>query len=118
GAAKPSNGESSILELVARVAQRPLAEVRREARLDALGFDSLMITELAVALEEAGVSLPDASELNDLETVGELEAFCRQRRRAERRVAPIERSAAKNGETSDEIAVPAPLVQVGRGVLE
>jgi long-chain acyl-CoA synthetase len=116
--AAKGDGEGGILELVARVAQRPLAEVRREARLDSLGFDSLMITELAVALEEAGISLPDASELGNLETVAELEAFCRQRRRAQRRVAPAESSVPRNGETSGEIAVPAPLVQVGRGVLE
>src|SRR5262249_21372606 len=52
---------------------KPPSEVRPESRLAGdLGFDSLMLTELSVALEAAGVALPDAGDLSGVETVKDL----------------------------------------------
>ena len=47
-----------LQRLVAEVIGKPAGEVRPELRLAAdLGFDSLMLTELSVALEAAGIAL-------------------------------------------------------------
>ena len=112
-----------LLSVVASVSQRPLAEVTRDKRMEELGFDSLMMTELAVALEAAGVALPDASELSSLETVGDLERFAASRRRAgiatakARRLISTDTGNTSNGET-DDVHIPAPLVSAGRRVLD
>src|SRR5262249_56716162 len=54
-----------LLRLVAEVIGKPLAEVQPDSRLAAdLGFDSLMLTELAVALEAAGVPPPPGGGLS------------------------------------------------------
>nr|WP_316627513.1 AMP-binding protein [uncultured Brevundimonas sp.] len=108
-------GASWVREVLGQVSQRPLSEVVPQARLDALGFDSLMITELAVALEAAGVPMPDSGELANLETVAEVEAFAGDRRRAAPKVAkpPV----AVRAEADDDIDVPAPLARAGRRVL-
>src|SRR5690606_24159052 len=75
---------SWVREVLASVTQRPLADVEPDRRLAELGFDSLMFTELGVALEAAGLEVPDPGELNTLETVADAEAFCgRLRRRRE-----------------------------------
>jgi long-chain acyl-CoA synthetase len=106
-----------IWSLVAEVSQKPKASVTGESRLDQLGFDSLMFNELAVALEAAGVTLPDPTELLGLETVADVEALvtrigvasAEQRRRTltRKKVEPV----------SDDIDVPQPLVRMGRRVL-
>lgn len=113
-----------LRETVAQVAQKPLAQVTPDARLSDLGFDSLMFTELGVALEAAGLPLPDPGELSGLETFADLERLARrqmsaagaQRRRDER--AP-KRPAPEPEEVvdPDEIRVPSPLVAAGRRVL-
>jgi long-chain acyl-CoA synthetase len=47
-----------VRDVIASVAQKKRAEVAADTRLETLGFDSLMFTELGVALEGAGASLP------------------------------------------------------------
>jgi len=66
-------GGTWLFDLLADVSQKKRGGITAETRLDELGFDSLMFTELAVALEAAGVNLPDASELPGLETVADVE---------------------------------------------
>jgi long-chain acyl-CoA synthetase len=121
-----------VRDVVAQVSQRPIAQVVPEARLADLGFDSLMFTELGVALEAAGVALPDASELNAIETVADLEAWAarhlataRARERAAQR-APRKLRRADPGDRErdagepsgdDDIRVPRPLVGLGRRAL-
>jgi long-chain acyl-CoA synthetase len=118
GAAPPSgtngSGADWARELVARVCQRPVSEVRPEARLEMLGFDSLMMTELAVALEEAGVELPDPSEVNDLETVADVVRFARERR-GRKLTRKLKKVVVERD--SDDIDVPSPVARVGREVL-
>ncbi len=92
-----------------------------------------MFTELGVALEAAGVTLPDAGELNAMETVADMEAWAarhiadaRARERAAerapkrlRRTEPGERNGVRHEEpgTEDDINVPRPLVRLGRRAL-
>jgi long-chain acyl-CoA synthetase len=118
-----------VREVVAQVAQKPAAQVVADVRLADLGFDSLMFTELGVALEAAGVVLPDLGELNSIETVADLQAWAASHladARARERVAaraPKRRERADGdrarGEPSgeDDIRVPRPLVGLGRRAL-
>ncbi|HSN25531.1 MAG TPA: 1-acyl-sn-glycerol-3-phosphate acyltransferase, partial [Kofleriaceae bacterium] len=91
-------------------------------RLADLGFDSLMMTELAVALEANGVELPDPQELTSLETVADVEKLVarlgakskadKPRRDRIRREKEADEKAA-----DDDIDVPRPLVSLGRRAL-
>ncbi|HEY6002127.1 MAG TPA: AMP-binding protein [Anaeromyxobacter sp.] len=112
-------GDGWLLDLVAEVSRRPRAEIGPETRLQAdLGFDSLMITELTAALEEAGVPASLADHLQGIQTVGELSrAVAGATRRAGREAEPAAaEEAGRTGE--DEIHVPAFLAKLGRKVLE
>jgi long-chain acyl-CoA synthetase len=131
--AAAGKGAAWVREVIAQVAQKPASQVVPSARLTDLGFDSLMFTELGVALEAAGVTLPDAGELNAMETVADLEAWAarhmadaRARERAAeraprrlRRTEPSERNGVRHQEpgTEDDINVPKPLVRLGRRAL-
>ncbi len=114
-----TGGTDWVREVIATVSQKKRAEVAGDTRLDSLGFDSLMFTELAVALEGAGATLPDPSELVGLETVADVEALiarlggkARNEARAKKLVGK-----AKPERADDEIDVPAPVVRAGRALL-
>jgi long-chain acyl-CoA synthetase len=126
-----AGGVGWLREVVAQVAQRPLSQVTPGARLADLGFDSLMFTELGVAIEAAGMPLPDPGELSALETVADLLALAeRQRSQAASRERQASRApksalerrrererAEREREADDDIHVPPPLVGLGRRVL-
>lgn len=113
-----------IFDLIADVAQRNRGTIASTTALAELGFDSLMFTELAAGLEAAGVELPDASELNSLVTVADVEALLarlgakakleKPRKDRLRRDKVAKETAAEYG---DDIAVPRPIVNVGRRAL-
>ena len=121
----PSGGPGAWLyDLVADVAQKKRGTVTSEARLDELGFDSLMFTELAVALEAAGVELPDPAELQGVETVADVErlvarlgAKARSDKPRRDRLAREKAAEDKKAAADDDIAVPRPLVSLGRRAL-
>src|SRR5262249_24649723 len=73
GPARPAPGNIWLHDLLADVSQKKRGTITSETRLDELGFDSLMFTELAVALEAAGVAVPDPQELQTVETVADVE---------------------------------------------
>ncbi len=107
-----------LYPLVADVSQRPVSQVISKARLAAdLGFDSLMITELAVALEQAGVAVGEL-DLTQLNTVQDL----RKAIAALGRTAPLKaREGAVKPQSpsaqSSEIPVPDLVATLGRGLL-
>jgi long-chain acyl-CoA synthetase len=104
GATGPAG--SWLHDLLADVTQRKRGTITSETRLEELGFDSLMFTELAVALEAAGVNLPDPQ-------VGARTRSEKPRRdRLAREKAAEDRKAA-----DDDIDVPRPLVALGRRAL-
>ncbi|HEX8908643.1 MAG TPA: 1-acyl-sn-glycerol-3-phosphate acyltransferase, partial [Anaeromyxobacteraceae bacterium] len=116
-AAREARGDGWVLDLVAEVSRRPRAGVTRESLLAAdLGFDSLMLTELAAALEEAGVPASVTETLHRLETVGELaRAAGAAVHRVEAEPAPPAPSAEVEGEP--DVALPQPLAALGRRLL-
>ncbi len=125
--AESSGGSSAWLyTLLADVSQKKAAAISSESRLEELGFDSLMFTELAVALEAAGVELPDPAELQGLETVADVEKLvARQGAKAKiekpkrDRLAKEKREKEKGEDAvgDDDIDVPSPLVSLGRSAL-
>lgn len=111
-----------LYDLLADVAQKKRGGITAETRLEELGFDSLMFTELAVALEAAGVNLPDPSELQGLETVADVDRLVvRQGAKARSDKPKRERKqrekAAEAKLPDEDIDVPGPLVALGRRAL-
>ncbi len=110
-----------LFDLLADVSQKKRGGVTSDTRLDALGFDSLMFTELAVALEAAGVSLPDPAELTGLETVADVERLVARQGAKARSEKPkrdrLRREKEAEAKQDDDINVPRPLVTLGRRAL-
>ncbi len=111
-----------LFDLVADVAQKKRGGVTAATTLAELGFDSLMFTELAVALEAAGVTVPDPSELNGLETVGDVATLVARQGARAKADKPKRDRLKKEREASeqvdpDDIVVPRPLVTLGRAAL-
>lgn len=107
-----------VRDVIAQVTQKGRAQVRPETKLEELGFDSLMFTELGVAVEAAGVTVPDPADLAELETVADVEAYL-----GKHGLDAARKPAARKGRGNDargddgEINVSEPLVRVGRRVL-
>jgi long-chain acyl-CoA synthetase len=114
-------GTSWIFDLLADVAQKKRGSITSDNVLAELGFDSLMFTELAAALEAAGVELPDPSELVGLETVADVEKLVARlgaKARADKpRRDRLTKEKADAEKASDDIDVPQPLVTLGRSAL-
>jgi len=115
-----------LFTLLTDVSQHKASQVTSETRLEELGFDSLMFTELAVALEAAGIDLPDPAELQGLETVADVEKLVARQGAKARIEKPRrdrlakEKRAKEKGEDAlgdDDIDVPRPLVSLGRRAL-
>jgi len=101
--------------LVAEVVGRPAAEVSGASRLVAdLGFDSLLLTELSVALETAGVPLREVSDLTGLTTVDDLRRLVAG---TGRRLPEAAAETSRASEAEKEISVPAPVASLGRALL-
>ncbi|HEX2685138.1 MAG TPA: AMP-binding protein, partial [Kofleriaceae bacterium] len=111
-------------DLLADVSQKKRGTITSESRLEELGFDSLMFTELVVALEAAGVNLPDPQELQGAETVADVErliarlgAKTRSEKPRRDRLAREKAAEDKKAASDDDIDVPRPLVSLGRRAL-
>jgi long-chain acyl-CoA synthetase len=114
GAARSGDG-AWVRDLLAQVAQKPRGQVKPETALSELGFDSLMFTELGVALEATGVEVPDPAVLNELETVADVERYLRQHTNVPRHRRPVEKKPRKEeAELDDEIQVSPLVAHLGR----
>jgi long-chain acyl-CoA synthetase len=115
---RAASGSAGWLEgLVAEVLGRPVGDVTGTSRLVAdLGFDSLLLTELSVALETAGVPLGEVNDLTGLNTVDDLRRLVASsgHRRPE---VEAEESARTTAEAEREIPVPRPVASLGRTLL-
>jgi long-chain acyl-CoA synthetase len=116
GAEVARSGDGAwVRDVLAQVAQKPRGQVKPETALSELGFDSLMFTELGVALEATGVEVPDPTALSELETVADVERYLRQHTNVQRHRRPVERKPRReDSQTDDEIQVPPLVARLGR----
>jgi long-chain acyl-CoA synthetase len=121
-------GTSWIHDMLADVSQKKRGTITSQTALAELGFDSLMFTELAVALEAAGVEVPDPAEITGLETVADVEKLVARlgakarsekpkRDRLRKEKAAKDKQDREEGKLDDDIDVPRPLVALGRRAL-
>jgi long-chain acyl-CoA synthetase len=112
-----------IHTLVGTVSNKAREKIYGAVRMEELGFDSLMYTELGVALEAAGVAVPDAgnTDLTGIETVDDLVQLIRSwgytdktQKKAAKKKAALKKAEE---EKADEIHVPKPVVTLGREAL-
>jgi long-chain acyl-CoA synthetase len=114
GATRGADG-AWVRDLIAQVAQKQRGQVKPETPLADLGFDSLMFTELGVALEETGVEVPDPAVLTQLETVADVERYLRQHTDVPRHRRPVEKKPRpEDTEVDDEIQVSPLVAHLGR----
>ena len=110
---KSPGSDGWLFDLLAELAQRPQGSVHAQTRLVAdLAFDSLIVAELAVALEKAGVKAPDESRFASLVTAGDLA------RAVEKREEESEPLAAALATEESEINVPASVARAGRKLID
>jgi long-chain acyl-CoA synthetase len=114
GGAATDGDRTWIFEVLSTVSGKPLPEVRHGRRLEELGFDSLMYTELGVALEAAGVAVPENADLTGVATVDDFERLVLTWGRRKKKAAPVVKAAASNG---DEIHVPKIVAELGSSAL-
>ena len=114
-----ASGSGAISEwlfpLIADVVQKPLSAVHPGASLQAeLGFDSLMLTELSAALEQAGVPLPAIEDLSHVGTVEDLRKLIAS---SGRRVAAEAKAKEISHESKqvEELEIPVPDSVAGLG---
>ena len=113
-ATEPAGSDAWLYDLLADLAQKPRGSVNAQTRLVAdLGFDSLLVAELTVALEKAGVKPPPESESATITTAGELA------RRIEKRGdnGAHERDATLAQKKDDDIFIPGPVAAAGRAAI-
>ena len=107
-----AGGASFVREVLASVSGRSLAELGPDARIAALGLDSLVMTELGVALEASGVALGDPQALAAVDTIAELERLVASWGRRGK-ASPRRRAAT----AAPEVRIPAAIQALGkRGV--
>ncbi len=117
-----ATGGEWLHDLLADVSQKKRGSITAATLLSELGFDSLMFTELAVALEAAGVEIPDPAELLGLETVADVAALvaragAKARSEKPKRDRLRREKASEDKKADDDIDVPRPLVTLGRKAL-
>ncbi|MES1171919.1 MAG: AMP-binding protein [Bacteroidota bacterium] len=114
--APEDTGVGWLLDIVAQVSGRPRGEIHARSRLDQLGFDSLMYTELGVALEGAGIAVPETTDFTGASDVNELHRLVRGSGPSPLDKAPRASSAGAgvgDGDGSD-VYVPGLVARVGK----
>ncbi|HMU39076.1 MAG TPA: AMP-binding protein [Pseudomonadota bacterium] len=120
-AAETQTGTSApgdwLLNLLADVTGKPRSAVRPESTMQELGLDSLSFAELGVALEAAGVQVPDNADLTGVVSVPELQKAIAQwgRRKPTKETQPSKTQKKKKTteSTDDRLVLPNWLVDVG-----
>jgi long-chain acyl-CoA synthetase len=109
-----------LVQVIADVVQKPAADIRNDSRLQVdLGLDSLMLTELGTALEQAGVPTSAISDLTKIQTVDDLRKVVAAAGRKPKGVKELSVKDAEATKKSDalELDLPGPLAAVGRQAL-
>jgi long-chain acyl-CoA synthetase len=113
-ATQPAGSDAWLYDLLADLVQKPRGSVNAQTRLVAdLGFDSLLVAELTVALEKAGVKPPPEAESAAITSAGELA----------RRIEKLDGPAGHDGalalaaKKDEDIFVPGPVAAAGRAAI-
>jgi long-chain acyl-CoA synthetase len=110
----PADTENEwLLELVARVSEKPRSAVSLDSGLDELGFDSLMYNELAGAIEASTGESLSADALMSTTAIREVAENLRRRPHRE----PRERGRPGKETQSDKVELPDVVKQAGRASL-
>jgi long-chain acyl-CoA synthetase len=109
----PDTDKEWLLELVARVAEKPRSAVSLEIGLDELGYDSLMYNELAGAIEAATGESLTADALMSTTRIRELAENLKRRPHRE----PRERGRAQKDAEVEKVELPDVVKQAGRASL-
>ena len=103
-----------VYDLLSAVSNRPREKIYGALRMEELGFDSLMYTELGAALEAAGVAVPESADLTGVATVDDFEKLVLAW--GIKKAAASRRPKVELGD-ADEIHVPKPIAQLGSAAL-
>ncbi len=109
-----------LVQVIADVIQKPAADIRNDSRLQVdLGLDSLMLTELATALEQAGVPTSAITDLTKIQTVDDLRKVVLSAGRRPKGVKELVVKEAESSKKSDalELELPEVVAQAGRKAL-
>ncbi len=112
--AEASEGVAWFLDLVAQVAGKPRTDVGARTRMDALGFDSLMYTELGAALERAGVTLPESVDFTAAPDVATLHEMVTRGRAAPAHESNLRRREMGAVLGEGDLHVPESLARAGK----
>ncbi|HET7786381.1 MAG TPA: AMP-binding protein, partial [Myxococcales bacterium] len=114
-ATEPAGSDAWLYDLLADLARKPRGTVGAQTRLAAdLGFDSLLVAELIVALEKAGVTPPPEATVAAIATAGEL---AQALARSGAGPARPEEAAEALEEKDEELPIPAPVAAAGRAAI-
>lgn len=109
-----------LVNVIAEVVQKPATEIRNESRLQVdLGLDSLMLTELGTALEQAGVPTSAITDLTKIQTVDDLRKVVAAAGRRPKGVKElvVKDSDAPKKTDALELELPEAFASVGRKAL-
>lgn len=105
-----------ILELIAAICERPVAEIRTSSSFAELGFDSLMYNELAAGLDNEFGESASPEALANMNTIEELVLAMRTPEAGVRGRRPRRGESRKKRE-EDEIEIPPGVAKAGRAAL-
>ncbi|MCL2178234.1 MAG: AMP-binding protein [Proteobacteria bacterium] len=107
----------SLVQLISQASQKPVSEIQLSSKLvDDLGMDSLMLSELTVALEQTGW-VSQGLDLTKIQTVDDLGRTLHSGRKKE--AAPIKPATPKRQEETgiNDIQIPDVVSSAGRKFL-
>ncbi|MGZ6125480.1 MAG: AMP-binding protein, partial [Myxococcales bacterium] len=112
-ATQPAGSDAWLYDLLADLVQKPRGSVNAQTRLAAdLGLDSLLVAELTVALEKAGVRPPPEAQFAAVNTAGELARLMEKRDEA-----PAGEGAVARAAKDADIPIPGPVATAGRAAI-
>ncbi|MBI4854039.1 MAG: AMP-binding protein [Acidobacteria bacterium] len=103
-----------LFDVVASVSNKHRGLINIHTKLAELGFDSLMYTELGVAIEAAGGTFPSADALAGITDMRELAAMVKRNQLAHRSEAKKD----KDDEKEDEIYIPPAVAEIGGKLID
>ncbi len=103
-----------LLDLVATISEKPRSAIYMDSRFDALGFDSLMYTELGTAIESAGGEAPEGAVVKNLGDIRELADYLKRRPPTGTRKESTRAKESKDKDGAETITLPPALTEISK----